>query len=242
MMNTVTNQRLKDRARSEDEDEDVIGLAAQENPNPAQLKENSKVTKKRKTQSMVEQQHDVDNEVPNVEPSNIERDAIPLICFEEAKSSKAKCRGCEQKIDRGSMKLGIRTFYAARGTVFPVTGWYHLHCGISLTSNRNAGMICRGCRNNVLASPSAEEDSFSATKLGTEELVILGGKITKREAMCQTCIHDALMLPMNKGLHQKDVLRLDGYTSLSTAMQEKSRYLFRLQHRDTDGSESGDDR
>ncbi len=142
------------------------------------------------------------------------------------------------------MKLGIRTFYATRGTVFPVTGWYHLNCGISLTSNRDNSvndMVCKGCRNKVLTSPSPEEDSFSVQQLGAEELVILGGKVTKREAMCQACVHDALMLPMNKGLHQKDIVRLDGFKSLSTTMQEKACYLFRFQRRDRDDSESGDD-
>ena len=44
-----------------------------------------------------QQQQQVDNEVSIIDQSNIERDIIPLICFEEAKSSKAKCRGCEQK-------------------------------------------------------------------------------------------------------------------------------------------------
>ena len=131
------------------------------------------------------------------------------------------------------MKLGIRTFYATRGTVFPVTGWYHLNCGISLTSNRDDSvndMVCKGCRNKVLTgtSPSPEKDSCSVQQLGAEELVILGGKVTKREAMCQACVHDALMLPMNKGLHQKDIVRLDGYNSLSTAMQEKVYFVFSI--------------
>jgi hypothetical protein len=178
-----------------------------------------------------------DHDLENDEPVEFQREIVPSICFQEAKSAKAKCRGCEVRIERGLMKLGLRTFYVARGTVFPTSGWYHLQCGISVTSTKDPLVIqgveavCKSCKNKILTTPSPEETLDGDFRAELEEkLVVLGGKPSKRDFLCQLCVEDSLISPMNEGLSRDCITQLPGYEALSKTMQDKVRFMFRCRN------------
>lgn len=51
---------------------------------------------------------------------------MPVI--EEAKSNRAACRGCREKIQKGELRLGDEVVNAFSGGDEPSFAWYHLSC------------------------------------------------------------------------------------------------------------------
>jgi hypothetical protein len=63
--------------------------------------------------------------------------------LESAKSGRASCRLCKQKIDKGEVRLGIESIFVKDGTEYKSFKWHHFQCAVDkrpddlLTATRN---------------------------------------------------------------------------------------------------------
>jgi hypothetical protein len=53
-----------------------------------------------------------------------------MAVIEPAKSGRASCRSCKEKIEKNAARLGIETEMTRGDNTFTSTKWYHLECGI----------------------------------------------------------------------------------------------------------------
>lgn len=160
------------------------------------------------------------NTTTTTSPAKPPLESIPVMSFEYAKSSRAKCRSCEEMINKGDMKIGLRSFYFTRGTTFPTFGWYHLSCGIelksSLAEDLDSLLDCKECKSLLIIAENP-----------VEQLATIVGKPKKREVICMACVTMAMQDSNNVGLESTAIEALPGFVTLPITLQEHARCIFK---------------
>jgi len=184
-----------------------------------------------------------DNGVEIKDKSTAEYKSISPLCVEVAKTSRAKCKDCEECIEKGEVKLGQRVFCGRNGYVHVGQAWFHPQCAFTLYSTKSEASnfkrfrktpTCKVCdkvlviHENTDASKSEiqtnddDNDDHDNDDHDDDVIFRIGGK--SKCWYCFRCIHSLVL----ESSYQLDVSACDikGYEDLQVEQINKIKTIF----------------